>query len=373
VDIFDYADHLIYNLARAHVPERPLQIELHPGLHCDRYQCPHCFGHGQRALAGLPVTAAAIDLALAEIAMHDPLIVVSGITTEPLTHPEASMILHAVRRRNLRLGLYTKGLRFDAACAEAMVTGDAECFVTFSLDAFNATDYHRLHAIAPGLAERGPAGPGTDYFERVIANIRALYEMKLHRGAAVQVRIAILLFRENCDPDEIAAVLAPFTEIADLVRFAVPQDRNDGARVRNLPSGPRSLLADLQRRFAGHPKVRVLEDTFEPTRDRSFGRCNAQRFQVTIDKAGNLFPCPQVAVADYAHLSFGNLSDAPLTELLRSTRRREMFGHDVDRDMRCRICDRKDEAVNRALGRLDLAPFARPRQRPGAELPLAAI
>ena len=34
--VFDYADHFITQLARLHDPARPMQIELHPGLHCDR-------------------------------------------------------------------------------------------------------------------------------------------------------------------------------------------------------------------------------------------------------------------------------------------------------------------------------------------------
>ena len=55
---FDYAEHFIYQLVRLHDPGQPMQIELHPGLHCDRYQCPHCFGHGQRPVAGRTLLAA---------------------------------------------------------------------------------------------------------------------------------------------------------------------------------------------------------------------------------------------------------------------------------------------------------------------------
>jgi radical SAM protein with 4Fe4S-binding SPASM domain len=358
VDAFDYADHFLYGLALAREPHRPLQIELHPGLHCDRYRCPHCFGLGQPPISGPPASAADLSRALGEVARHDPLIVVSGVTTEPLTHPEAPAILRAVRERGLRLGLYTKGLRFDRACAEAMLLGSRECYVTFSLDAFNREDYRTLHDIRIGRSERGAFGSGADYFERVLANIRAIYKEKQRRGSHLEIRIAVLLFRENSDPDTIVHSVEALAEIADLVRFAVPQDRNDGFRVGNLPPRPSALLQTLRARFAGHPKVRVLTETFAPARDRSFNHCHTQRFQVTIDKSGNLFPCPQVAVAEYAHLSFGNLRDGALPQLLRSARRRALFDQDVDRDMRCRICDRKDEAINVALGRLERGAFA---------------
>ena len=350
--VFDYADHFMQQLVRRHDPAQPMQIELHPGLHCDRYQCPHCFGHGQRPLAGRALEVGEIAAALDDVVHCNPLIVMSGVTTEPLTHPHAAEIIDAIRARNLRLGLYTKGLRFDAACTDALLQGDAECFVTFSLDAFNAADYQTLHAVKSGGAGRGEGTPGEAYYDRVRANIRALYAAKQERGHHVQVRIAILLFRESIT-DELEPNLQPLTEIADLVRVAVAQDRNDGGRVPNLPEHREALLRGLGDRFAGNPKIRVLTDTAEPARAASFTRCHTQRFQVTIDKSGHLFPCPQVAVSPYAHLAYGNLRQGSLGGLLRSPARARMLDSDVTSDMRCRICDRKDEAINRALGRMD--------------------
>ena len=365
--VFDYADHFMQQLVRRHDPAQPMQIELHPGLHCDRYQCPHCFGHGQRPVAGRVLGVEEIAAALDEVVHCNPLIVVSGVTTEPLTHPDAAGVIDAVRARNLRLGLYTKGLRFDAACAEALLQGDAECFITFSLDAFNAADYQALHAVRSGGGGRGEGTPGEGYFAKVCANIRALYAAKQQSGHHAQVRIAILLFRETITA-ELEANLQPLTEMADLVRVAVAQDRNDGGRVDNLPEDREALLGGLAARFAGHPKIRVLADTAEPARATSFTRCHTQRFQVTIDKSGNLFPCPQVAVSPYEHLVYGNLRQGPLTGLLRSTDRRRMLGRDVSTDMRCRICDRKDEAINRALGRMDPPEPAAVLPAPTAQL-----
>jgi radical SAM protein with 4Fe4S-binding SPASM domain len=356
MDVFDYAGHFIQQLVRRYDPARPMQIELHPGLHCDRYQCPHCFGHGQRPLAGRVLAAAEIARALDEVAGSDPLIIVSGVTTEPLTHPEAAAVIDAVRSRNLRLGLYTKGLRFDAACTRALLQGEAECFLTFSLDAFNARDYQALHAVRAGGAGRGEGTPGEAYYDKVRANIRAAYEAKRRTGHRAQIRVAILLFREHID-DNLERNLEELTATADVVRVAVAQDRNDGGRVANLPEERQALLAGLATRFRGHPKIRILADTATPVRATSFTRCHTQRFQVTIDKSGHLYPCPQVAVAPYGHLAYGNIREGALGALLRSGERMRLFERDVTTDMRCRICDRKDEAINRALGRLDPPPL----------------
>jgi radical SAM protein with 4Fe4S-binding SPASM domain len=352
---FDYAGHLFRQLAMAHDPGRPLQVELHPGLHCDRYQCPHCFGHGQRPLPGRALSAAEIAGALDEVAGGDPLLDVyarvARTIREPLARTFHSYAFGVLRRAAVLRGEPAPRLLTSAeqdAVVAALLQGDAECFVTFSLDAFNAADYGRLHAIQPGGAGRGEGTPGEAYFDRVCANIRALYDAKRRLGHRTQVRIAVLLFRENV-ADDIEARLEPLTGMADLVRLAVAQDRNDGGRVANLPEERGALLQGLAARFAGHPKVRVLVDTADPVRATSFDRCHTQRFQVTVDKSGNLYPCPQVAVAPYGHLAYGNLRAGSFARLLRSPERRRLFDQDVTTAMRCRVCDRKDEAINRAL------------------------
>src|SRR5437899_272279 len=107
MDVFDYSEHFFYRLGRSYDIGRPIQIELHPGINCDLYRCPHCFGHGQPPLSGAVLSPDEIGTALDDVAESQPTIIVSGITTEPLTHPEASDLLAQVRRRGLPLGLYT--------------------------------------------------------------------------------------------------------------------------------------------------------------------------------------------------------------------------------------------------------------------------
>ncbi|MBS0448797.1 MAG: radical SAM protein [Proteobacteria bacterium] len=357
--VFQYRDHFFLRVSEAHDHRRPLQVELHPGLHCDLYRCPHCYGHGQPPMPGRVLSVPEIAGMLDQVGDVNPLIVVSGITTEPLTHPDAAGILREIRSRDLRLGLFTKGYRFDAACADAVLRqGTSECFVTFSVDAVERDDYNRLHGIpVRHVAPHGSARHGEDYFDVVLANVRAFYEAKQRMGAAashVQIRIALLLFEENSSDAAVDQAVATFTDTADIVRFAFPQTPNDGVALANVPDAREQRLHQLAERFKGHRKVRVLTNTAEPDRSRDFKHCHTQKFQVTIDKSGNVFPCPQVAVSNYAHLSVGNVRTASLSEILDSPQRRRLFDCRIDEDMKCRICDRKDEAVNAALEKLRL-------------------
>lgn len=355
VDVFDYSSHLLHRLARAHDPAAPLQIELHPGLHCDLYRCPHCYGLGQPVLAGRPVTAQEIDTALADIAAYRPTVIVSGITTEPLTHPDASGIIRAIKRRNLTLGVYTKGRRLDQDMCDALVEPGGHTFVTLSLDGVTRGEYVTRHGLREDRRDGVSGLGGGAYFDVVMEGLARLRAARDAAGSSTEIRGAFLLFGDNAHEATIEAALALYGSQVDLLRFALPQQRNDGAAPGVLPADPDASLARLEERFRSEPKVRILSQTSVSTRDPFFKRCWAQRFQVVIDKTGNVFPCPQVAVAPHRGLSYGNIRTMRLADLLTGRARSDMFGLDVDSQMKCRICDRKDEALNTTLSRLTVA------------------
>jgi radical SAM protein with 4Fe4S-binding SPASM domain len=261
-----------------------------------------------------------------------------------------------VRRRALPLGLYTKGRRLEGAVADALLDGPGECFVTVSLDEVDPDTYRTRHGLRLTSVEKGPGGlSASEYQQRVLDNVRAFKAKRDARGARVELRIALLLFAENADEPAVVDAVRSLADMADRVRIAFPQNRNDGRPPGNMPDDTAQILNRLKQRFAGNPKVRILVDTAKPVRDACFSLCRAQRFQITIDRCGNVFPCPQVAVQPYRHLSFGNIREQPLRSLLRSRRRSAMFEWEVDRQMGCRICDRKDEAINVALAGLSMA------------------
>ena len=86
--------------------------------------------------------------------------------------------------------------------------------------------------------------------------------------------------------------------------------------------------------------------------DQSFDTCWSQKFNITIDKGGNVYPCPQVASSPYNHIRYGNLKLQTLFEIWNSKRRNEVIKMDVDKEMKCRVCDRKDENINIELEKI---------------------
>jgi radical SAM protein with 4Fe4S-binding SPASM domain len=74
-----------------------------------------------------------------------------------------------------------------------------------------------------------------------------------------------------------------------------------------------------------------------------------QRFLAVIDSHGYVFPCPQITTNKFRRIAYGNVHDMGFWEVWNSKRRRRIIDMEVDK-MGCRICDRKDEALNVELG-----------------------
>jgi radical SAM protein with 4Fe4S-binding SPASM domain len=352
MDVFDYSSHFFYRLARTYDISRPIQIELHPGINCDLYRCLHCYGHGQPPLPGHILSPEEIGAALDDVSAYAPTVIVSGVTTEPLTHPQSADVLREVRRRGLPLGLYTKGRRLEGDVVDALLEGSGECWVTVSLDNLGKDEYMRRHGLSPSSREGRSGLSGGEYYERVLSNIESFKATRDARAANVEIRIALLMFADNSDEEKMVETVEAIAGMADYVRIAFPQNRNDGVAPGELPDNRAEILHNFSQRFAEHPKVKILQNTADPHRSDAFKLCRAQQFQACIDKSGNVFPCPQVAVNAYPHLAYGNIREQPLRELLVGARRRQMFDMDVDTQLRCRICDRKDETVNASLHNL---------------------
>jgi radical SAM protein with 4Fe4S-binding SPASM domain len=342
---FDYTPNYFWKLAQAHDPARLIQLELHPGLNCSRYRCAYCFGHGQSLNGGPFLTAADYENIAASLGEQEPTVIISGVATEPLTHPDPAGVISAFARRAMPVGLYTKGHAMDAAVREALVDGPGERFVTVSVDAATEDQYAKIHDIAPAK----PGKPDITSLAHVVGNIKALWDLKTKHKPDLKLRASVLVFEDLAQPGALAMAVAQLEDKVDLIRVAIAQDRNDGGRLPSLPDNRRALLRALADEFANHPKVAILANSHTPTRQRHFARCIVQRTQVTLDKSGNVFPCPQVALQPYAHLKVGNVRERPLPEILTSAHRRGMFDMDIDTEMKCRICDRKDETINSAV------------------------
>lgn len=327
------------------------QVEFQPGSHCDLYRCPHCYGHGQAQMDG-HLELEQYKRVLDEIQGYVPLIQISGVATEPLTHPQIIEIIRAAKERGFHCGLHTKGYRLTPELIDLLTDDvlDRESFITISVDAAESKDYIKVHHIDTCQTDifRHNA---ENYFEIVLKNIKDLYTMRQAKGSNLRINIAHLLFKQNSSLNQLDRFIELFGQYCDVIRFSLSQKTNYGKTPNSISEEERTVIKKLKSKYRNNPKVSILSMT-DVGHNTFFKKCYAQRFQAVVDKAGNVFPCPQTALKDYEWLAYGNIKNDSLKNILFSETRTKLFDADVDSVMRCRICDRKDEDINITIDRL---------------------
>jgi len=348
-DYYNYTNRFLSNMVQYYDVTRPMQIEFQPGLHCDLYRCPHCYGDGQKQMPNIIYLDYYIQI-MDELKHLDPkpLLQFAGINSEPTTHPDFVEIIRAAKERGFICGVHTKGYRLNSKLIDALTNdcNNIESFITLSLDASNTKDYVDVHNIAQKKKDKFK-NTSNDYFGIVINNIKKLHKMREEKQSKLKINIAYLLFDQNKSFSDIKEIIDLLGDYSDVIRFSIPQIRNDGIIMDNYLRNDRSELLDrLNKKYINNKKIKILTQTDMMSHKTTFKRCNAQKFQAVVDKSGNVFPCPQVPLKNYKWLIYGNVKKTPFLKILNSIERRKLFDADVDTELKCRICDRKDESIN---------------------------
>ena len=334
---YNYIGDLLTRLLKSN--DFPLQVELHPGSQCGSLRCSYCYSRQQVLCDGL-LTIDHYSQLFDDLADDSPFIEISGIGSDPLSYPDFFKLMKLIRRKGFSFGIHTKGVLLSRELIELFTSEQSEgSFITIGVDSANVDTYNRLHGLLPN----------SNVYDRVRENITNLYTEKLRRQSGLKINLAYLLFANNSSKKDIDEFIQTFGDYADVIRFSIPQVPNVADPINYLNSEETDAILNLLEKYA-NDRITVLNFK-ESTHDETFGFCWAQRFNATIDKAGNVFPCPQVALENYLHLSWGNIRRHRFRDIWSSDKRKKMQEMPV-RDMKCRVCDRKDEAINRELEKL---------------------
>ncbi|MCW4030153.1 MAG: SPASM domain-containing protein [Candidatus Bathyarchaeota archaeon] len=311
----------------------PLQLELHPGSHCGPLDCTFCYGKEQMLCEG---TLSIKDYArlLDELLEYPPFIEISGIRSDPLSYSHFAQLIHAIKERKLNFGVHTKAYFLtDEVIQELNATSSEGSYITISVNSATADIYNNLHGLAPS----------SDTHQKLLQKVKKLHAAKTKNNSKLKINIAYLLMANNSSPEQIEAFVDLFEEHADVLKFSIPQVPNVAQPVNYLTPQKIETIFELLHNWR-NGKITMLNFK-NCEHDPNFKYCWAQRFNATIDKAGNVFPCPQVALKEYSHLIWGNISQQPFWDIWNSPKRHQMQTMLVD-DMKCRVCDRKDENIN---------------------------
>ncbi len=334
---YNYVRDLLERLVRTN--NFPLQVELHPSFHCGSFRCVYCYGKQQALCDGL-ISIKDYSQLLDDLIDCRPFIEISGIASDPLSYPDICSLLQTVIEKGFDFGVHTKGHFLNPTIISMLndKSGRGK-YITIGIDAADASTYNKLH----GLPSSSMA------FHRIKENVVRLFAEKVKKRSSLKINLAYLLFRSNSSREQIDEFIAAFGAYADMMRFSVPQVPNVADPIDFLDEGGIAQTFDLLKEYEDD-SIAVLNFK-ESEHYEKFRNCWAQRFNATIDKAGNVFPCPQVALKDYLNLSYGNITRLRFWDIWDSEIRKAMLRMPVQQ-MGCRVCDRKDETINKELDKL---------------------
>ncbi len=334
---FNYVGALIERLMRNN--DVPLQVELHPGSDCGPLNCTFCYGKSQTACSG-SLTIEDYSTLLDDFMERPPFIEMSGIRSDPLSYPHFSTLLRQIKSRNLRFGIHTKAYFLTDEVIKALNETSSEgSYITISINAASANIYNNLHGL----------NSDSKIFENVKQKIEHLYLEKISSDSKLKINLAYLLMVNNSKKEQIKKFIETFEQYADTLKFSIPQLPNIAHPTGYLKKKEIDETFKMLKNW-DNGKVTMLN--FKNTdRCQTFEYCWAQRFNATIDKAGNVFPCPQVALSDYKNMIWGNIKEKGFWDIWSSPERLNMQHMLVD-DMKCRVCDRKDENININLNKI---------------------
>ena len=337
---YNYHEDLIKKLIIGN--SAPIQVELQPGTGCGGYKCKFCYGQKQELIHGEELTLQDYYRLLDDLKGKTKFITMAGINTDPLVHKNIYDIIKRVKENGFRLGIHTKGLLLNSHIANLLTTDtDYGDFITFSIDSSDESVYNKLHV----LPEKG------SFFETIKKNIAYLYKRKKSTKSNLHVNVSYLLFKDNSSKEQLEKFIQIFDEISDRIRFTIPQVPNKDEKKPDYylnssdEEDVRKIIKELKEKYSNKNEKIIFLDFKNHEHKTDFKYCYAQRFQAVIDHCGYVFPCPQVTTRKYQQITYGSIKNKSFWEVWDSDNKKRIFDMEVGK-MACRICDRKDEALN---------------------------
>ncbi|NQV18418.1 MAG: radical SAM protein [Armatimonadetes bacterium] len=316
------------------VVDIPLQVELQPGINCGEYHCPYCYGKGQKLNEGL-LSLSDYETLLSDLKSKPQFLALGGIASDPLTYSHFAGLLELVIGKGFKFGISTKGHFLNDEIIHVLSNSlNDDCFINFSVDASNNQIYNQMRSVKSGQ----------NYYDLVRKNINKLNEECKRKKSKLRIKVSYLLFTINAGEKKIDKFIDDFYKIVDEIRFSIPQYPNEAQAKGFLDEREIDRIFQILNKY-NDDKITILPFN-KSEHDRSFDKCVAQRFNITIDKAGYVYPCPQVTTKNYSQLILGNIKNESIWNIWNSQKRHSMFEYNVDTEMKCRVCDRKDEIIN---------------------------
>jgi len=308
------------------------KLEIHPAGSCN-LDCGFCYGKKLAPKKRTDLPLEAINNLFADIRKNmpdeEPFIVLSGLYSEPLTHPNIKEILKKIGDYGFRFALYTNGLLID------------EEMINILLESASKSNMPKPNYISFNIS----ATLDSKKFEEMLSVIQKINKKRTEKHK-LNINAPVIVFPEQRNYNILKKIISKLDKAGtDNVRLSFPwkhrtPKKNRGYEPISKEEYKKTLeIFELLKKEFRKVKIRYIE---EPN---GYSRCFALSMALTIDSKGNIYPCPETAFPFYKKLSYGNITKEKISKIWHGKKHINLFKSFNPKMEKC-VCCPVDEKFN---------------------------
>jgi len=313
------------------------KLEIHPAGSCN-LNCGFCYGKKLAPKKRTDLPLKEINNLFADIRKNmfneEPFIVLSGLYSEPLTHPKIKEILKKLGDYGFRFALYTNGLLIDDEIIDILLKSASKSNMPKpSYISFNIS-----------------ATLNNKKFREVLSVIQKTNKKRIKKHK-LQINAPVVVFPEHRNYRSLKKIIKKLDKAGvDNIRLSFPWEHRTVKQNSNYKPISKEEYKKTLKIFLKLKKefkkvgVRYIKNL------NGYCRCFAISMSLTIDSEGNIYPCPETACSSYKKLSCGNISKEKISNLWHGEKHKNLFKSFNPKIEKC-ICCPVDEKFNNLCGR----------------------
>ena len=309
------------------------KVELHPSGYCN-LSCANCYGKNLSPeiseRKGFPrgLMGKLFSNIRKKMPEENPLIVLSGLYSEPTINPDFNNALNQLGEHHFRFGIYTHGLHLCDELVESMVD-------SASKSESEKPSYVSINVSASLIVDR--------FRKELLPKIEMICtkrnQMLTYQEKKFEINAPIIV-QHNFGYDLLFSVLNNLRELGvDNIRLSLPWEPHQLERktgYSGISSGDFNKNLELiQRLEIDFPGLR----TRLPENSISFEKCNVMAMSLAISPEGDVYPCPEKCSPEYRErFSYGNVNESELSEIWRNAKQRKLYDSLDPKKENCTCC-----------------------------------
>ncbi|MFA5176114.1 MAG: radical SAM protein [Candidatus Nanoarchaeia archaeon] len=294
------------------------RIEIHPSGTCNQ-NCKTCYGKFLAPKKKLNLSAKYVNSLLSDIRKNlpneNPLIMLSGLYSEPLINPEIKEILKYLGKYKFRFGLYTNGLLMNDEIIEILVKNSLNIEYGSSFVSFN---------IASSIFSGD--------FEKLIKIIKKLSAKKSN----LQINAPFLVL--NPDYEYIKEIVEKLINAGvSVIKLSIPWPQFVYNKSEDTPLNKNNkkileTIEKIHKEFPNKIKVRY------PHPKESAHKCYVMAMAATISSEGKVYTCPETCSPFFKQLSYGDIKKNKFSKIWQGPKHQKVFKNFNLKNKKCKCC-----------------------------------